>query len=136
MSDDKNAQPIETRQDSLNELDGESQTSQLGDESESAAEEAPESKLFRFVIIASVAFLVTVLIMSVASFSDSKSPIPTFFNAHGLKLVAIEVGLILLLGLAAMIVDRRQTLAWQARQHQRQVDRSLAIAEEAQPQSD
>jgi hypothetical protein len=100
-----------------------------------AQEEAPESKLFRLLIIASAAFILTVLIMSVASFSDSKSPIPTFFNAHGLKVVAVEVGVILCLGLAAMIVDRRQTLAWHARQHERQVARNIALAEEADSQT-
>lgn len=92
---------------------------------ETAPEEAPESRLFRLVIFASAAFVVTILIMSVASFSDSPSPIPTFFNEHGLTVVAVEVGIILCVGLAAMIVDRRQTLAWHARLHRQQAERSL-----------
>ena len=103
------------------------------DESDAAVpevEEAPESLLFRFVIFASAAFVITVLIMSVASFSDSTSPIPVFFNAHGLKVVCVEVALILCLGLSAMIVDRRQTLAWQERLHQKRVERGNRLANE------
>ena len=74
-------------------------------------EDTPPNPLFRLVVVISAAFVLTVLMMIVTVFGSSESPVVRFFNDHGVMLIGIEVGLILLTGGAAMALDRRQTLA-------------------------
>lgn len=69
-----------------------------------------ETIFFRLLLIASVAFLLTVLMMVAATFSESGSPMSRLFDHHGLRILGIEVALVIGCGLAAMIADRRQTL--------------------------
>lgn len=69
-----------------------------------------ESLLFRLLLLSSIVFLLTVLMMVAATFSSSSSPLARLFDRHGVRIIAGEVGLIMVAGLLAMIADRRQTL--------------------------
>ncbi|MBI1311317.1 hypothetical protein GC176_08415 [bacterium] len=70
----------------------------------------PEHPLFKLVIVSSAAFLVTVLSMVVAMLSPSESPLAKFINRNGVRMIAVEVVLIITVGILAMATDRRQTL--------------------------
>jgi len=74
-------------------------------------ENPPPNRLFRLVIVVSAAFVLTILMMIVTALSSIESPLVKFFNAHGLKLIGVEVVLILVSAVAAMWLDSRQTSA-------------------------
>lgn len=68
-----------------------------------------ESTLFRLVIVASVAFLLTVLGMVAAAFAPPNSGLTRFFDQHALEMLGAEVMGILGFGILAMAFDRRPT---------------------------
>lgn len=73
--------------------------------------------LFRGVIVATVLFVVTLLAIIATLFGDpaaAKSPAEAFLNAYGWRLCGLEVAAIVVLGIAAMAVDRRQSVRYQA----------------------
>lgn len=76
-----------------------------------APEENPPNPLFKLVVVVSAVFILTILLMIVTALGSNESPLVRFFNDHGLTLVGIEVGSLLFLIIAAMALDRRQTLA-------------------------
>lgn len=66
--------------------------------------------LFRLTAAAGFVFVLTVLAMLTADVGHSRSPLAIFLEKYAAVLIAGEVALTLLIGLAAMIVDRRQTV--------------------------
>jgi len=74
-----------------------------------SAEGAP-NPLFRLVIVATVAFLLTILLLLATTFSPSGSPSRQVLDRYGMKLIGIELAVILISGFLAMALDRRQTL--------------------------
>lgn len=66
--------------------------------------------LFRVVVVVSAAFLVTVLMMIAATFSNS-SPIAQWINRYGVQLIGVEVVLVVAFSVLAMKYDRKQSLA-------------------------
>lgn len=65
-----------------------------------------ESLLFRLVIVASAALLVTVLGMIAAAFAPPESSLTRFFDRNGLSLLGVEVLGILGFGILAMASDQ------------------------------
>ena len=65
---------------------------------------------FRFVIVATAVFIITILALVATVFGDPSAPIARFLNEYGGSLIGIEVVVILMLGFIAMAVDRRQIL--------------------------
>ena len=64
---------------------------------------------FRLVVIAAGAFIVTVLASVATMFGDEGAPLTSFLNHYGGALMAGEVAATLLIGLLALITDRRQS---------------------------
>ena len=65
---------------------------------------------FRLVIVASAIFIITIFALVAATFGGSESPASKFINAYAGTMFAVEVGVVLVLGLLALVVDRRQIL--------------------------
>ena len=55
-------------------------------------------------------FVITILAMVAMLIGDPNAPINLWFNVHGATIMTIEVVGIGVLGMSAMIVDRRETL--------------------------
>ena len=66
----------------------------------------PPSLLFRLVGLAAALFVLTVFVMIAGLFSDPDLSINLWLNRYGLLLLLVEVGLLMLLGLGAMLSDR------------------------------
>ena len=79
--------------------------------------------LFRLVIIATVAFLLTILLLLATTLSSTSSSIRQFLDLYGMTLIGIELTVILTSGFLAMALDRRQTLA---RKFEREVESTTA----------
>lgn len=67
---------------------------------------AKPSLLFRAVGLVAALFVLTVFVMIAAVFSDPELPINLWLNRYSLPLLLGEVGLLLVLGFAAMVTDR------------------------------
>jgi hypothetical protein len=67
---------------------------------------APMGFFFRAAIVVGAVFVVTILALVAVVFGDPQAPPVRFLNAHGGRLVAAEVVLLLAAVLAAMIQDR------------------------------
>ena len=65
---------------------------------------------FRLTTFAGAVFVITILSLVASVFGDPQAPPARFLNAHGTTLILWQVGVILVLGLVAMAVDRRQML--------------------------
>ena len=65
---------------------------------------------FRLVIVGCSIFILTILVMLATAFSGGLGVLTRFFNDRGFLLLGIEVAVILVLAVAAMAADRRQTL--------------------------
>jgi hypothetical protein len=72
-------------------------------------ENRPPNHLFKLVVVASAAFVLTILLMIVTAFASIENPLVRFFNEHGLTLISVEVLLILVCAFAAMWLDGKQT---------------------------
>ena len=70
----------------------------------------PASLLFRLSAVAAGVFGVTILALIAVVIGDSQSPGARWLNRHAGSIFAVEVAAILVLGFAAMVQDRRQTL--------------------------
>lgn len=68
------------------------------------------SLLFRLTAVAGIVFVVTILALIAIVIGNSQSPGARWLNRHAGSLFAVEVAAILVLGYAAMLQDRRQTL--------------------------
>ena len=66
--------------------------------------------LFRLVVLAGAAFVVTILALVAVPFGDPAAPAAQWLDRHGGRLILGEVIMILLLGFLAMLADRRRTL--------------------------
>ncbi|MBS0202883.1 MAG: hypothetical protein JSS49_08300 [Planctomycetes bacterium] len=66
--------------------------------------------LFNLTAMATMAFVVTILSSVALLLGDPDAPVNTWFNTHGTTVLLIEVGAIVVLGMAAMTADRRETL--------------------------
>jgi len=69
----------------------------------------PVNPFFRLVVIAAGAFIVTVLASVATMFGDERAPLTGFLNNYGGLLMAGEVAATLVIGLLALITDRRQS---------------------------
>ena len=65
---------------------------------------------FRLVIPACTVFIVTIFAMVAVPFGNPDAPPARFLDEYGGTLIAYEVPAILVLGLCALFLDRRQTL--------------------------
>jgi hypothetical protein len=63
---------------------------------------------FRLAALSGAAFVVTIFALVAIVFSESNSPAAYYLNEHGGRMIAGEVAAILVCGLLAMAVDRRQ----------------------------
>jgi len=66
--------------------------------------------LFQLTAFSATVFVITILAMVAMLLGDPDAPVQRWFNAHGGTVMAIEVVATVLLGLAAMTADRRETL--------------------------
>lgn len=66
--------------------------------------------LFRLVVVAAAAFLVTVLMMIVSAFAEG-SPTAQWMNRNGVQLIGIEVVVVVALSVLAMKLDSGKSLA-------------------------
>lgn len=66
--------------------------------------------LFQLTAITTTAFVITILAMVAMLVGDPVAPITVWFNQQGSVVLIVEVVAIILLGLAAMTADRRETL--------------------------
>lgn len=73
-----------------------------------SSEKPRESFFFRLVIVSSVAFLLTVLLMVASTFSTTQSPTAQALNRNGAWVLGIEVAVILVAGALAMLFDNRR----------------------------
>ena len=64
---------------------------------------------FRLVILACAVFIVTIFAMVAVPFGNPDAPPARFFDENGGTLIAYEVPAILVLGLCALFLDRRQS---------------------------
>lgn len=80
------------------------------DDAGRAGRGSPPNLLFRLVIPAAGLFVVTILAVLASVLSDPRAPAVQLLNEHGGRLLAIEVVCVLVLGVAAMTVDRIQIL--------------------------
>jgi hypothetical protein len=71
---------------------------------------SPASLLFRLVIPATAAFVITILAMIAVLFGDDRAPFAQFINRYGNVALVVEFILIIALTLASMTADRIATL--------------------------
>lgn len=71
---------------------------------------SPASLLFRLVIPATAAFVITILAMIAVLFGDDRAPFAQVINRYGNAALVIEFILIIALTLASMTADRIATL--------------------------
>lgn len=83
--------------------------------------------LFHLTAIAATGFVITILAMVAMVLGDPVAPVNLWFNQHGMTVLLIEVAAVVVLGLAAMTADRRDSA-----QNQRQQDAQTT----ASPDSD
>lgn len=71
----------------------------------------PSSKaLFLLTAGVTTVFVITVLAMVAMLIGQPNAPINVWFNVHGATVLTVEVLSIGVFGMAAMVVDRRETL--------------------------
>lgn len=66
--------------------------------------------LFQLTAFASTAFIITILAMVAMLLGDPMAPVAVWFNQQGTVVMVVEVVAIIILGLAAMTADRKETL--------------------------
>lgn len=71
---------------------------------------SPASLLFRLVIPATAAFVITILAMIAVLFGDDRAPFAQVINRYGNVTLVVEFVLIIGLTLASMTADRIATL--------------------------
>lgn len=71
---------------------------------------SPASLLFRAIVPATAAFVITILALIATLFGDDRAPLAQFINRYGNSLLVAEFILIVALSLAAMTADRIATL--------------------------
>jgi len=71
--------------------------------------------LFRFTAVATTVFVITILAMIAMLLGDPVAPVNAWFNDYGGIVLAVEVLAIVVLSLAAMAADRRETRQAQAK---------------------
>jgi len=66
---------------------------------------------FRLVVVAAGAFVITIMAFIASTlFGEAETPVTRFLNHQGGRLMAAEATITLLLGLFAIVADRRQIL--------------------------
>lgn len=66
--------------------------------------------LFLLTAAVTTVFIVTILAMVAMLVGDPHAPINVWFNVHGATVMTIEVVAIGVVGMSAMIADRRETV--------------------------
>lgn len=66
--------------------------------------------LFQLTALAATGFVITILSTIAMVLGDPAAPLNVWFNQHGTTVLMSEVAAVVLLGLAAMTADRRETL--------------------------
>ena len=86
--------------------------------------------LFRLTALVATVFVITILAMVAMLLGDPFSPANVWFNQHGATLLMLEVVAIVMLGVAAMTADRRESLRSQpaAAPEDNEQDKSTGIA--------
>lgn len=77
---------------------------------------SPASLLFRLIVPAAAAFVITILAMIAMLFGDERAPLARVINRYGNVVLVIEFVVVVALALAAMTADRLATLR-QLRSH-------------------
>jgi hypothetical protein len=70
-----------------------------------------ENIFFPLLIACGGMFCLTTLILVVCSFDTSGAPIVVFFEQYAGWMIFIEMGITIVVGFLALVVDRRRTLA-------------------------
>lgn len=65
--------------------------------------------LFQLTAVVTTLFVITILAMVAMMLGDPKAPINVWFNRQGTMVLLVEVAAIVILGLAAMNADSRET---------------------------
>lgn len=86
---------------------------------------APTSWLFKLIVPATAVFILTVMSLIAAVFSDQRAPVAKFLNEHGSKLLVVEFIAVMGLSFLAMAVDRIQTLRHSQKSPKVDPDRKL-----------
>ena len=68
------------------------------------------SLLFRLIVPATVVFILTVLSLIASVFGDQEAPVSKWLEAHGSQLLIWELGIVVVLSILAMAIDRIRTL--------------------------
>ncbi len=71
---------------------------------------SPASLLFRLIVPAAAAFVITILAMIAMVFGDERAPLAQVINRYGNAALVIEFAVVVVLALAAMTADRLATL--------------------------
>ena len=71
---------------------------------------SPASLLFRLIVPAAAAFVITILAMIAMVFGDDRAPLAQVINRYGNVALVIEFVVVVVLALAAMTADRLATL--------------------------
>jgi hypothetical protein len=66
--------------------------------------------LFQLTALSATVFVITILSVVAMTLGDPVAPVNLWFNQHGATVLMTEVAAIMVLGLAAMTADRRETL--------------------------
>lgn len=69
----------------------------------------PSNPFWGLVVAAAVLFCVSILAYIAAGFGQPEAPVNRFLMTHGAMIVAIEAGMTVALGIAALSLDRRQS---------------------------
>ena len=69
-----------------------------------------ENPFFRFVVLGSTAFVITVLSMIAGVFAHPDAPVNQWLNRHAMTLLVAEIVVTGTCGLLALVIDRRQAL--------------------------
>ena len=72
--------------------------------------DSPPNIFFRYVIIASSIFVITILALLASVLGDGQAPGYRWLNRHGTTLIVFEVIAIGVTGLLALVIDRRRIL--------------------------
>jgi hypothetical protein len=65
--------------------------------------------LFQLTALSTTVFVITILSMVAMMLGDPAAPINIWFNRHGTVVLLTEVAAVVILGLAAMNADQRET---------------------------
>ena len=69
----------------------------------------PSNPFWGLVVVSAVLFCVSILAYIAAGFGQPEAPVNRFLMTYGAMIVAVEAGMTVALGIAALSLDRRQS---------------------------